>query len=168
MLGWLTGNPCRLKTYVANRVTEIVEVPPPPIDGIMCALRTIQLIAHRGGYCHLNYSIIISGGVDLHGLHITGSSGLSLNLQRWGRKQSSHGHCHWGLSKKVYSESEEVFKLHQASLNYCLGHSFHSHHHELSQRPETSYLTVKTLVKTSSTHQFQQRTSSSEVPDTPS
>ncbi len=38
MLGWLTGNPCRLKTYdVANRVTEIVEVPPPPQSMESCA-----------------------------------------------------------------------------------------------------------------------------------
>ena len=33
-------------------------------------------------------------------------------------------------SKKVHSESWEVFKLHQASSSYCMGHSFCSHPHE--------------------------------------
>ena len=90
VLNWLTGNPRRLKTFVGNRVSCIVDRIPPEQWSHVSDLK-ILLTAPREACCQLNSLNTAYGGVDPLGydLHLVTGLRNPISLQIWFLRKSA-------------------------------------------------------------------------------
>ena len=112
VLSWLAGNPRRFKTYVGNRVSLIIDRIPPDRWSHVVGVE-IQQTAHQEASFPRSSSIMIFGGMDLHGYnyhqkigpndviswwrHILRKRERSASSQQWKSSSPSfpsiHTHC---------------------------------------------------------------------------